>query len=214
MNQHSFLSATCLALASLIGLPTFVNGAAPIMGTTNPLDLKGQSTVVTFSEIPSATTPFKIDGAAFSGQGVILSSQFLNAPSGSPVLSSQSTPSDVIQIDFDSAVKSVGSYLNAAGQTMTAALHLELYNGDQLLANLDLSDFTSQTTTFFGAYANSRVITRAIFRNAIENRVSFLMDDVTFTVPEPSSASLLTALTTGIALLHRNRAKRQQRPLQ
>ena len=193
-----------IVATSFFGSPTFCNGADTVTGTLNPLDLKGQRTVVAFNEIPPANTPFTIGAAAFSGQGVILNSAFLNAPSGSPVLSSQSNPTDVIQVDFDSPVKSVGAYVNVAGQATVADFHLELYAGNSLLANLDLSDFTSQTTTFFGGFTDSPVITRAIFRNAITNGVSFLLDDVTFTVPEPSSVSLVGAFALALTTQRRN----------
>lgn len=202
MNLRS-LTACYIVTFSLWGSSSLCSAGGSITGTLNPLDLKGQTTVVAFNEIAPATTPFAIGIAAFSGQGVILNSAFLNAPSGSPVLSSQSNPTDVIQVDFASPVKSVGAYVNVAGQTTAADFHVEFYAGSSLLANLDLSDFTSQTTAFIGGVADSPVITRAIFRNAATNGVSFLLDDVTFTVPEPASALLFGAVVFGLAVQRR-----------
>jgi hypothetical protein len=191
------IATNVVARLAAIPMLTTAHAAMALSPTVTPLiDPSGVPTprsVINFTAMPSAATPFAISGVSFTGAGITLTSGIDVAPSGSPVFSVQS-PTDAVTITFPQNVKAAGAYFIVSGASTNADLMVDVFDNVTLLGTHRLFDSTSATRTFFGA-SSTQPFNKLHFRNAALNGVSFLMDDVTYAfVPEPTTLIQVVAL--------------------
>jgi len=179
--------------------------STPIYATTNPNDIASPTGVVDFSEVPARTfTPFAIAGITFPSPGITLDTNLVASPSGSPNYSTASTPADYVDIIFDKPALAVGAYFNIVGSLSRADLEVTVFKDTAPIAMYSLTDLTDNGMSFFGVVSDgSTTFTSVRYNNAANNRVSFLMDDVTYTlVPEPTG-TVFSVLALALASIAR-----------